>query len=103
MELSKKDIKLTKGLAIISMVVMHLFCRKGADVYGTPLLWINSDTPFVYFLGYLAEICLPIYCLCSGYAHYRLGETNGLTVKKNSKRVLKFSINFLIVLIIFLL
>lgn len=101
MELNKKDIKITKGLAIVSMVVLHLFCRKGADVYGTPLLWINSDTPFVYYLGFLAEICVPMYCLCSGYAHYRLGETNGLTVKRNSKRVLKFLINFWIVLIIF--
>lgn len=101
MELSKKDIKITKGLAIVSMVVLHLFCRKGADVYGAPLLWINSDTPFVYYLGFLAEICVPMYCLCSGYAHYRLGETKGLTVKRNSKRVLKFLINFWIVLIIF--
>lgn len=101
MELNKKDIKITKGLAIVSMVVLHLFCRKGADVYGTPLLWINNDTPFVYYLGFLAEICVPMYCLCSGYAHYRLGETNGLTVKRNSKRILKFLINFWIVLIIF--
>lgn len=83
------------------MVVLHLFCRKGGDVYGTPLLWINDTTPFVYYLGFLAEICVPMYCLCSGYAHYRLGETNGLTVKRNSKRLLKFLINFWIVLAIF--
>lgn len=101
MELSRKDTKMTKGLAIISMVILHLFCRKGADVFRTPLLWINDTTPFVYYLGFLAEICVPMYCLCSGYAHYRLGETNGLTVKRNSKRLLKFLINFWIVLGIF--
>lgn len=101
MELSRKDTKMTQGLAIVSMVVLHLFCRKGADVYGTPLLWINDTTPFVYYLGFLAEICVPMYCLCSGYAHYRLGETNGLTVKRNSKRLLKFLINFWIVLVVF--
>lgn len=101
MELSRKDTKMTQGLAIISMVVLHLFCRKGADVYGTPFLWINDTTPFVYYLGFLAEICVPMYCLCSGYAHYRLGETNGLTVKRNSKRLLKFLINFWIVLVVF--
>lgn len=101
MELSKKDTKMTQGLAIISMVVLHLFCRKGADVYGTPLLWINDSVPFVYYLGFLAEICVPLYCLCSGYAHYRLGETNGLTIKRNSKRLLKFLINFWIILVIF--
>lgn len=101
MELSRKDIKMTKGLAIVSMVVLHLLCRKGEDVYGTPLLWINDSTPFVYYLGFLAEICVPVYCLCSGYAHYRLGEKNGLTVKRNSKRLLKFLINFWIVLVDF--
>lgn len=101
MELSRKDTKMTKGLAIVSMVILHLFCRKGADVYGTPLLWINDTTPFVYYLGFLAEICVPMYCLCSGYAHYRLGETGGLTVKRNSKRLLKFLINFWIVLAFF--
>lgn len=81
--------------------MLHLFCRKGADVYGTPLLWINDSVPFVYYFGFLAEICVAMYCLCSGYAHYRLGETNGLTVKRNSKRLLKFLINFWIVLAIF--
>lgn len=85
MELNKKYIKITKRLAIVSLVVLHLFLRKGADVYYTPLLWITSNTPFVYYLEFLAEICVPMYCLCSGYAHYRLGEINGLTVKRNSK------------------
>lgn len=28
MELTKQDTKMTKGLAIIFMVILHLFCRK---------------------------------------------------------------------------
>ncbi len=28
MELTKQDTKMTKGLAIIFMVLLHLFCRK---------------------------------------------------------------------------
>lgn len=100
-ELSRNDIKMTKGLAIISMVVLHLFCRKGDDVYGAPLLWITDNIPFVYYFGFLAEICVPLYCLCSGYAHYRLGESGGLSVKRNFKRLMKFLINFWIILIFF--
>lgn len=41
--------------------------------YGTPLLWLNSTTPAVYILGWLSEICIPLYSICSGYAHYKLG------------------------------
>lgn len=100
-ELSPRQIKMTRGLAITSMIVLHLFCRKGSDVYGTPLLWTNSQTPLVYWLGFLSEICVGMYCLCSGYAHYRLGETNGLTPKRNGKRLLKFIINFWIVCTLF--
>ena len=78
-----------------------MFCRKGADVYGTPLIWINSQVPLVYYLGFLSEIPLTLYCLCSGYAHYRLGETNGLTIKRNANRLLKFLLNFWIICILF--
>lgn len=73
MELARKDIKMTQGLAILTMVSLHLFCRLGTDVYGTPLLWLNSTTPAVYIMGWLSEICIPLYSICSGYAHYKLG------------------------------
>lgn len=100
-ELSKEQIQMTKGIAIISMVVLHLFCRKGIEVYGTPLIWINSETPFVYYFGFLGEVCVSLYCLCSGYAHYRLGENAGLNIKKLCKRLMKFLLNFWILCILF--
>lgn len=100
-ELDRNDIKMSKGLAIISMILLHLFCRKGADVYGSPLLWVNDTTPFVYYLGFLAEICVSMYCLCSGYAHYRQGEINGLSCKRCFNRIIKFLINYWIVVVLF--
>ena len=39
---SKQDAVMIRGLAILCMVVLHLFCRTGKDVFGKPLLWINS-------------------------------------------------------------
>lgn len=101
MELARKDIKMTQGLAILTMVSLHLFCRLGTDVYGTPLLWLNSTTPAVYILGWLSEICIPLYSICSGYAHYKLGESDGLNKKRICNRIIKFLINFWIVCILF--
>lgn len=100
-ELTRKDIKMTKGLAILSMVCLHLFCRTGNNVYGSPLLWVKDGVPLVYYFGFLSEMCVTMYCLCSGYAHFRLGETSGLTVKRNVKRIIKFLINYWIILILF--
>lgn len=100
-ELTRKDIKMTKGLAILSMVCLHLFCRTGDNVYGSPLLWVKDSVPLVYYFGFLSEICVTMYCLCSGYAHFRLGETSGLTIKRNVKRIVKFLINYWIILILF--
>ncbi len=42
---SKQDAVMIRGLAILCMVVLHLFCRTGKDVFGKPLLWINSTIP----------------------------------------------------------
>lgn len=42
-----------------------------------------------------------MYCLCSGYAHFRLGETSGLIIKRNIKRIMKFLINYWVILILF--
>ena len=92
---------MTKGLAILSMVVLHLFCRKGEDVFGTPLLWLDEDTPFVYIFGFLAEICVPLYSICSGYAHFILGSKGRLTMRANIRRIIRFLLNYWIIVIVF--
>lgn len=66
MELTRKDIKMTQGLAILTMVSLHLFCRLGTDVYGTPLLWLNSTTPAVYILDCLYSVCSYRSCCGNG-------------------------------------
>ena len=64
---SKQDAVMTRGMAILCMVVLHLFCRTGKDVFGRPLLWINSTIPVVFLFGFFSEICVPLYSLCAGY------------------------------------
>ncbi len=100
MELSKKDNQMAKGIAIIGMVMLHLFCRIENLPY-TPLLWIG-ETPLIYYLGLFGDLCVPIYCFCSGYAQALLFEKEGEAYKYSRfSRLLKFMINYWIVLIIF--
>ncbi len=100
MELSKKDNQMAKGLAIFGMIMLHLFCRN-TDLPYTPLIWIDN-TPLVYYLGLFGDLCVPIYCFCSGYAQALLFQKESVSYNKNRfLRLLKFLINYWIILIIF--
>jgi hypothetical protein len=98
---TKKDSIMTKGYAILCMLMLHLFCRVGTDVYGTPLIWINKTTPLVYLFGFFANICVPLYSICAGYAQYLIMENGNLNKKSKTKRVLNILINYWIVLFTF--
>lgn len=103
MELGKNDTRMAKGLAILGLIMHHLYVQKGAEVHGSPMIWINQDVPLIYYLGFLGGICLPIYCFCTGYAlflqfnHMELKEY----LKKTYFRLFKFLIHFWIICIIF--
>lgn len=97
----KTDAQMTRGLAILCMVMLHLFCRKGNDVLGTPLLWINESTPVVYLFGFFAEICVPLYSICVGYAQELLYRSNRSDFRSRCSRILRLMINYWIILGIF--
>ena len=40
MELTKKQIKMTKGIAILFMLLLHLFCTKSYEGLYEPLIFI---------------------------------------------------------------
>lgn len=102
MELTKQDTKKAKGVAVIGMIMLHLFCRLEHLPY-TPLLWVG-DAPLVYYLGLLGDICVPIYCFCSGYAHYLLWERDKHDYyKRIPVKLLGFLLNYWAVLILFVL
>lgn len=98
----KKDATMTRGLAIICMVVLHLFCRVGDDVYGKPLLWLDKDRPFVYLFGFFSEICVPLYALCCGYARLVLQKrSQGDLYRGNLRRIGRLLVNYWAVLVVF--
>ena len=102
MELTKQDNQMAKGIAILGMIMLHLFCRTGNLPY-TPMLWIG-DTPLIYYLGLFGDLCTPIYCFCSGYAQMALHEKNGKMYRRDRYfRLLKFLLNYWTVLLLFTL
>lgn len=100
MEFTKNDTQISKGVAIIGMVMLHLFCRLD-DLPYSPLIWI-SDTPLIYYFGLLGDVCVPIFCFCSGYAHYLLYEQSGKQYKNRiPNKLLRFLCNYWIVVVLF--
>lgn len=97
MDISKRDSKVLKGIAIISMLMLHLFCRKENLPY-TPLIWIG-ETPLIYYLGLFGDICVSIFCFISGYAHY-IQSSNKITTRERYIHLLRFFIKFLVIVLL---
>lgn len=63
-----------------------------------------GNTPLIYYIALFGDMCVAIYCFCSGYGlmiDYKNNNENYL--KKNLIRILKLYINFWIILILFVL
>lgn len=97
MDITKRDSKMLKGVAILSMLMLHLFCRRENLPY-TPLLWVG-DTPLIYYFGLFGDICVSIYCFVSGYAHYL--QSSDLELQQRWKHLLRFMISFWIIAVLF--
>lgn len=100
MVLTKEDTIRAKGAAVLGMVMLHLFCRLGTLPY-VPLIWFG-DTPLIYYLGLFGDLCVPVFCFCSGYAHYLLREKKEAQYAKEiPNKILRLMVNFWIVLVLF--
>lgn len=97
MDITKRDSKMLKGVAILSMLMLHLFCRRENLPY-TPLLWIGG-TPLIYYFALFGDICVAIYCFVSGYAHYM--QSSEAEIKKRWKHLLHFFIPFWVIAAVF--
>lgn len=102
MELTKKDTQMIKGLAIIFMLLLHLFCKVDNLPYNC--IKLSNGTPLVYYFGLMGDCCVAIYCFCSGYAHYLICEKTKSAkdyYRGRFKGLLLFLINYWVVLILF--
>ena len=101
MELTKNQIKINKGIAILFMLLLHLFCIKAYEGLYTPILFI-ADTPLVYYLALFGDCCVAIYCFCSGYGLLISYKNNKEKYNSNNIiRIFKLYINYWIILLIF--
>ena len=102
MDISKEQIKITKGVAILFMLLLHLFCTKTYEGLFTPSIFIGN-TPLIYYFALFGDCCVAIYCFCSGYGLFLSYENNNTNYNKNNRiRILKLYINTWIVLFLLL-
>lgn len=100
MELTKKDTQMAKGIAVLGMVMLHLFCRTDPLPY-TPLIR-TGELPLIYYFGLFGDICVPIFCFCSGYAHYLMADAQKSEYPKRIPgKIIRFLCNYWIVVILF--
>lgn len=103
MDLSKKQTDITKVVAILFMLLLHLFCTKEWIGLFNPIIMID-DIPLVYYLALFSDMCVAMYYFCSGYGLMMGYKSNEKTYgKKNILRLLKLYVDFWIILIIFVL
>ncbi|MBS4220159.1 acyltransferase [Bacillus sp. FJAT-49711] len=101
MEFTKSDMNMTKGVAILFMLLLHLFCRKEINGLYETFIYIG-EVPLLYYLALFGDACVPMYCFASGYGLYiTFTKTYSVNVKKNVLRILKLLVNFWIILLIF--
>ncbi|PHA03090.1 acyltransferase [Bacillus pseudomycoides] len=101
MEISKNDTKMLKGVAILFMLLLHLFCRKEVNGLYETFLIVNG-VPLVYYIGLFGDACVPIYCFVSGYGLFMVyNKEQTSNVMKNFTRIFKLLTNFWIVLVLF--
>ena len=103
MELTKKQVKITKGVAILMMLLLHLFCTKNYIGKFTPLIMVG-EVPLIYYLALFGDCCVAIYCFCSGYGlMYSYNKDRVNYSKNNVKRIGKLYLNYWIVFVLFVL
>ena len=85
-----------KGIAILFMVGLHLFNTLDYETLYKPLIYIGKY-PLIYYLSFIFDSCVPIYCFCSGYALFLKESTS---FKDNAQRAFRFLKKYWLILIL---
>ena len=100
MELSVNKTNVTKGVAILMMVCLHLFNQPYKGLF-EPVIFIGK-LPLTYYISLFCDCCVAIYCFCSGYGLFVGFSKNELSYnKKNYIRILKIYFNYWIIILLF--
>lgn len=98
-DLSKQQVQHTKSIAILFMLLLHLFANDKFDLYNS-FIYINN-VPLEYYIGLYGDSCVAIFCFCSGFGLFKKFSTQGkYSIKSSFFRLL---INYWVVIFVFVL
>jgi hypothetical protein len=100
-ELSKKDTRMIQGLAVISMVCVHLFDTLDYEGRFVPLVFFRGY-PLVFYFAQLSDFAVMAFAFCSGYGHMTQYGKPGY-YKRRLAGLLGVYLNFWIILAAFTL
>jgi len=95
-----KDVSvMVKGLAILLMLVLHLFNKSNLTELCQPLIYVG-DVPLV---KWLAAACNPVafFLILSGYGLSFIHSRGCLTYKGQGRRIVKLYVHYWIILVVF--
>lgn len=96
------DTKMIQGLAVMAMVILHLFDNLEYGRMYIPVLYLFGK-PLIFYIAQLSDFCVMGYAFCSGYALYKqFQESETRTYyKKRLKSLLVLMANYWLILFIF--
>lgn len=100
MEISIIQSKILKTIAIIMMLILHLFNRSYDGIF-TPHYLIAKES-LSYYISLFCDACVPVFLFISGYGLYFNYQKNKyIIVKSNVVRLFKLYINYWLVVVLF--
>ena len=90
--MDKKESLELKGIAILLMLMLHLFNTQQRVAECTTFLYFWNGKPLVYALSRVGAFCVPLYIFISGYGHGSILAAGRLDFKSACRRVAKLSI-----------
>lgn len=94
--LSRTETDALKGIAIIAMLLHHLYCSIPS--------WIEPYNGFFFEIGAFGKVCVSIFLFCSGYGlsvQYKTNSDIKGTIRFLLKRLFSFYINYWIIFLLF--
>lgn len=100
--MNKDSTLIIKGIAIIMMVIHHLFAFPDR-VYsgGYSSIYMMNNVPIEYYIGHIGKMCVSMFLFLGGYGTYKVYKEYA-DYKKIIKKITKLYINYWIIFIIFI-
>src|SRR5690606_14574283 len=89
-----------KAIAIMMMLLLHLFNREHAGLF-VPLVFVGEQ-PLSYYISLFCDACVPIFAFVSGYGLYYKYTQNAKSYgKHNTGRLRNLYLTYWIILLLF--